>query len=59
MRTACGSWCREGDGGLFPEAGRTLDFPLLSVLHYSTALSNSSGLEGCMADNQQRLQAVF
>lgn len=41
MRTACGSWCGEGDGGLFPEAGRTLDFPLLSALDCSTALSNS------------------
>lgn len=52
MRTAwaCGSWCREGGGGLFPEAGRTLDFPLLSALHYSTALSNSGGLEGCVAE---------
>ena len=50
MRAACGSWRGEGDGGLFPEVGRTLDFPLLSAPDCSTALSNSGGLEGCVAE---------
>lgn len=40
------SW--EGDGGLFPEAGRTLDFPLLSSLDCSTDLSNCCSLEGSL-----------
>lgn len=38
----------EGGWGLFPEAGRTLDFPLLSSLDCGTDLSNCSSLEGSL-----------
>lgn len=39
---------REGDGGLFPEAGRTLDFPLLRSLDCSTDLSNCCSLHSSL-----------
>lgn len=45
MRTACGS-SAGGGWGLFPEAGRALDFPLLLSLDCSTDLSNGCSLEG-------------